>query len=176
MTNKFILALICLLSLSFASCGKLEKQLNKKTEPQRVTVPTFSDAAFRNLCRQKDGRLARNDDVCIAPMTVMLPKYADLAGVATYPILEKFYTGMLIVTSGSSAGRVEVIYDGAPVPGLGIPGRALPVLGAGKKLDFYVSGSGYSDVSATVWTCYDNIAENPVEMRKIVCPDALIPR
>jgi hypothetical protein len=155
MTKKFTLALVPLLALLSASCGKLESK-RKSKETLKEDEPKLSEMAFKEQCSAAGGvRRGRNNQLCWVPAgpAAALPPFEALNGATKVRILENFHAGMYIVFNGKINNRVEILYDGATL--MAGEGHHLADSGDGKELAFFVKGSGYENVTAMVWKCFN---------------------
>jgi len=169
------LAFVPLIAFLVFSCGRLESP-KKKTEAIKSNQGRLTEEKFREKCLAARGILDSGLTLCLTQKFIELPSYETLpAPKDRFEITEKFYSGMFLEVSGTSAGKVQVIYDDVPVK-MDIPSKTLASFGDGKKLAFFVTGSGYSAVTANVWTCFDTVKTDNEEMRRVVCPPSLMPK
>lgn len=163
MRKKIPLALALPLFL-LAACGP-NPNAQKKEQPN--TQPDMNPEVFRKKCVESGGRLYADDRKCQTRQLKALPPFESLRD-PNLEIVPHFYAGEFVVAVGSAPqGRVDILLGGNYV--LSVPGRWMGQTGTGQKLNFFVNGGGYKDVSVTVWTCKDH------NMNRIHCEDGDIP-
>ncbi len=163
MSKKNTLAILTLLALFSASCGKVEPR-KKITQP--ITEPTrYTDAEFNALCMESSGRLAGPGNAfCITRVSKELPPAHPSA---TYEIVPKFFSGQYVVSSGE--GSVTILYNGAALINVGE--RIPSPVGSGEPLFFFINQAGYKNVVATIWSCFDKVKpDGSIGMRRVFCP------
>ncbi|HEY8279211.1 MAG TPA: hypothetical protein VIH99_06295 [Bdellovibrionota bacterium] len=162
---------------ALAGCGSIKAPLTKSTQAIKATGGGSATLIPLNdlsrECVGMNGRLTSNNSLCVVPNTVVLQ-----SGATGYvPIDPDFQTGKFIVATGAPNGSVELTLSGRHAGD--IPARmtiTTPAGTTGNKLDYYVFGGSYKDVSVTVWTCYSGYHDQTGRLPRAICPDAAIPR
>ena len=152
--KKISFMAIGLLSLSFISCGT-----QKKSEtPVKSTTKQLSQEEFKDQCTNVIlGRISIDGQRCLKTFFKDLPQGA----VGPYVDIDNdFYPGKYLIATGDfGTNAVSVVLDGQTL--LTNAGILDPKFGG--KLQYYVNGSGYKNVSVTVLACYGR------NIDKVVC-------
>lgn len=165
--------------LALFSCGKDVNWNLGKSDGSTTTIQGqfatsssgdyFSAQEFSNLCMQARGRISSNGLSCIVPQTVSLPSGTTNSYVT---IDSNAFAGKYVVANATNGGTVAITLNGNLLSN--VPARTRINQGSG-TLSFFVYGLGYSDVSATVWTCYDRIPTATRSLRAVFCDASQIP-
>ncbi len=168
---------LALLSLSLGACGKVETNIGRssdRTDPKKkvdaITVAGAIEPELLKLaedCAALKGRLNQDGTVCLTKITVTLPSFGSLpSGTSEVEIDPSFHSGKYLVATGEigqNQNAVDLLFAGRAYKKIPISlmanFEALPKSG---KLSFYVNSPDYSNVSATVWSCFERKITNPV--------------
>lgn len=172
------ISLLLLSALALSACGQLERQ---KTDPKKktqaittgVTDPELK--ALADACLAQQGRLSADGRFCLTKITVALPPFASLPQGTSKVVIDPGFTGgkFVVATGNTGANQSAVDITFASRAYLKVPARVLsdfPTQPQSGELAFYVNGGSYTDVVATVWTCYERRMNN-----RVYCPASIIP-
>lgn len=172
------ISLLLLSALALSACGSLE---GKRTDPKKTTQAIKTgvvDPELKSLadsCIAQQGRLSSDGRFCLTKITVALPPFASLPqGTSKVVIDPSFTSGKFVVATGNTGanqGAVDITFANRAY--LKVPARVLadfPTQPQSGELAFYVNGGSYTDVVATVWTCFERRMSN-----RVYCPASIIP-
>lgn len=149
-------------TLALAACGPSPEK--KTTEALRTWELTESQFRTQCLAMDTSARISSDGTNCL------LSKITPLAPGAGNPVEiidPDFEAGNYVVaTATTNAGAVSLGLDrqqlNQPIPSHFVGERA-------GELSFLVNSPAYSDVSVTVWTCYDR------NLHRVGCNDKVVP-